>query len=93
MTGSNPHAIALIEDMLATAKRDITLTEQTLEVQLAELERRVATVRSGLAQGLNIDSHWVRESAHKVEDSISKRRVLYNEVASLAHVMKAAGGE
>lgn len=92
MTTQNPAAIAIIEGMIADHKRDIRLTEETLQVQLAELDRRVATVRDGLAQGLNIDSNWVRESAHKIEESISKRRNLYTSLRTLEDVVLPAAG-
>lgn len=93
MTASNPTAIALITDMIANDERDIRLTEQRLEVQLHELERHIANVRDALEQGLGIDSNWLREKAHKAEESISKRRALYSNKAALAHTLKAAGGE
>jgi hypothetical protein len=90
---SNPAAIAMIEKMIASHEADIRLTEETLDVQLDELDRRVTDIRKNLARGMNIDSGWVRESAHKVEEAISKRRNLHASVVTLRDVvLPAAGG-
>jgi hypothetical protein len=93
MTASNPEAIAIIEKMIGDHKLDISLTESLLAGELYVLERRIAEVREGLEQGLNIDSNWLREGAHKAEEAISKRRNLYTSLRTLENVvLPAAGG-
>lgn len=93
MTASNPAAIALITEMIASDEQDIRMTEQMLAGELYVLDQRINAVREALAQGDHIDSNWLREAAHKAEESITKRRALYANRAGLQHTLKAAGGE
>lgn len=90
MTATASHAIELIEEMISSNELSLRLNDQMLAGELYTLEQRMATVREGLEKGLNIDSNWVRESAHKIEERIAKRRYHYEHRAVLAHVRKAA---
>ena len=90
---SNPTAIDMIAEMIESNELSIQYTNASLKLQLAELANMTAHIQEQLEGGFNIDSRWLSEKAAKAEDSIAKRRNLYENRASLLHVMKAAGGE
>jgi hypothetical protein len=88
---SNPTAIAMIEEMIESNELTINYTNANLAIQLRELARMTETITEQLEQGYNIDSRWLSEKAAKAEESIAKRRSLYENRATLLHVLKAAG--
>lgn len=93
ITTANPAAIDLVQNMIDNNEARLTMAEQMLAGALSTLEQRVAAAKANLDQGLEIDSNWIREGAHAVEEWVGLRRAAYKERGVLAHVMKAAGGE
>lgn len=89
-TTTKTEAATIVEKMIADNAIELQFVESLLATHVAEMERRLATVREGLEKGLNVENHFIRESAHKIEEGIASRRALALNATSLKHVLKAA---
>jgi hypothetical protein len=90
MAVTSTPAAAIIDEMIRSNEAQIALANEMLAGYLYELDHHIAIVRDHLENELNIDSNWIREGAHKVEEQIAKRRYHYEQRASLEYVRKAA---